>query len=255
MFASCCRHTLLATCRAGAHVGRRWWPCSATRRVDNGDHRRIVASYFPARRSRGGRRRAALGLRAGCARDQASRSRPSQPRQPRPPAGRCRGREASRGREARRSRQPAAAAAAAAAKPAEAAKPAAAGKPEAKLGAQLIGKIEGPEIQKDVEAAGQARRGADAGRAGQGRQAPARRAARPRGAAGAQADARDRQVRRHLAPRVHRPGRHRELQPDHGGREAALRRLHRQQDRAVRLRRAGSWATAARRSACRCARA
>ncbi len=48
-----------------------------------------------------------------------------------------------------------AAAPAAAAKPAEAAKPAAAapaaasGKPEAKLGAQLIGKIEGPEIQKD----------------------------------------------------------------------------------------------------------
>jgi peptide/nickel transport system substrate-binding protein len=42
---------------------------------------------------------------------------------------------------------------AAAAKPAEAAKPAAppaaSGKPEAKLGASLIGKIEGPEIQKD----------------------------------------------------------------------------------------------------------
>ena len=42
------------------------------------------------------------------------------------------------------------AAPAAAAKPAEAAKPAA-GKPEAKLGAQLIGKIEGPEIQKEAK--------------------------------------------------------------------------------------------------------
>jgi peptide/nickel transport system substrate-binding protein len=40
------------------------------------------------------------------------------------------------------------AAPAAAAKPAEAAKPAASGKPESKLGAQLIGKIEGPEIQE-----------------------------------------------------------------------------------------------------------
>ena len=49
------------------------------------------------------------------------------------------------------------AAPAAAAKPAEAAKPAAAapaaasGKPESKLGAQLVGKIEGPELQKDAK--------------------------------------------------------------------------------------------------------
>jgi peptide/nickel transport system substrate-binding protein len=39
---------------------------------------------------------------------------------------------------------------AAAAKPAEAAKPAA-GKPESKLGAQLVGKVEGPELQKDAK--------------------------------------------------------------------------------------------------------
>ncbi|MCC7369643.1 MAG: ABC transporter substrate-binding protein [Chloroflexi bacterium] len=52
--------------------------------------------------------------------------------------------------------KPAAAAPAAAAKPTEAAKPAAAppaasGKPEAKLGSQLIGKVEGPEIQPEAK--------------------------------------------------------------------------------------------------------
>ena len=94
----------------------------------------------------------------------------------------------------------------------------AAGKPESQARRPAHRQDRGAGDPEGGEAPGQARRGADAGRAGQGRQAAARRAARPRGADGHQADARDRQVRRHLAARLHRPGRHRELQPDHGAR-------------------------------------
>ena len=48
---------------------------------------------------------------------------------------------------------------------------------DAKIGAQLIGKLEGPELVLDADQVAQeVRRGAHAGRAGQGRQAPAGRA-------------------------------------------------------------------------------
>ena len=89
-------------------------------------------------------------------------------------------------------------------------------------------------------APGQARRGADAGRAGQGGQAAAGRAARARRAAGHPAGARDRQVWRHLAARLHRPRRRRERQPHQRLRQAAVLGLHRHRDRALGRARLGA---------------
>ena len=57
------------------------------------------------------------------------------------------------------------------------------------------------------------KRGAGARRAGRARQAAAGRGAGAAGAAGRPAGRRDRQLRRHLAARLHRPGRRRERQP------------------------------------------
>ena len=56
---------------------------------------------------------------------------------------------------------------------------------------------------------------------------PAGREARARGAAGRQAGPRDRQVRRHLAPWLHRAGRRRERQPHRLDRQDPLLGLHR----------------------------
>ena len=126
----------------------------------------------------------------------------------RPPSRLRRSREAMKPAAA-----PATAAPAAVAKPAEAPKPsdstaakpaapAAARRPRPSSARSLIGKIEGPTVITDAKRPAEGfKRGADAGRAGQGRQAAAGRAARPSGADGHQAAPRDRQVRRHLAAR------------------------------------------------------
>ena len=84
------------------------------------------------------------------------------------------------------------------------------------------------------EVAEEIRRGADAGRAGEGRQTAAGRAARSRRTAGVAAAERDRQIRRHLAARVHRTGGRRERQPHPVVRQAAALERGRQQDRALR---------------------
>ena len=73
--------------------------------------------------------------------------------------------------------------------------------------------------------------GAGARRAGQGRQAPAGPGAHRPGPPRRQAPPRDRQVRRHLAPRLHGPLRHVQRPPRRPERQAPLLGLHRDQDR------------------------
>ena len=77
-------------------------------------------------------------------------------------------------------------------------------------------------------------RGADARRAGQGRQAAAGQGPPAGRATRRQAAERDRQIRRHLAARLHRPRRRRERQPHHRLGQASLLGRERQQDRAER---------------------
>jgi len=90
---------------------------------------------------------AGVSLLAACAPTPPA-TKPAEPAKPAAPAATT---APAKPAEAAKPAAPAATTApAAAAKPAEAAKPAA-GKPEAKLGAQLIGKIEGPEIQKEAK--------------------------------------------------------------------------------------------------------
>ena len=88
-----------------------------------------------------------------------------------------------------------------------------------------------------LEVADDVPRGAGAGRVGQAGKAAAGRAAPAGGSDGDPAGARDRQVRRHLAPRLHRPRRQRERQPHPGLRPADPGRPHRQ--RAAALARQG----------------
>src|SRR4029453_11051619 len=70
-----------------------------------------------------------------------------------------------------------------------------------------------------------------AGRAGESRQAPAGPGANRPGPAGREAAARDREIRRHLAPGLHRALRHLQRPPRRAERQAALLGLHRHQDR------------------------
>ncbi len=106
---------------------------------------------------------------------------------------------------------------------------------EQKIGAQLIGKLEGPELDPGSrQVAQEVRRGPHAGRAGQGRQAPAGGEAHPRGADGREAAAQRRQVRRDVAARLHRARRRREREPHRLHGQDPLLGLHRHQDHAVR---------------------
>ena len=116
-----------------------------------------------------------------------------------------------------------------------------------KLGANLIGKLEGAEVVTDPAQLPQELQGGPAARrAGQGRQAAARPGAHRPGPAGRQAAPRDRQVRRHLAARLHRPLRHVERPPRRPERQAALLRLHGHQARARTSRAPGRSARTAR---------
>ena len=113
--------------------------------------REFDPSGISAGGSRDGGREPAGGVCAGRTRDQAGRNKPAAPAATTAPAAAAKPTEAPKPAEAAKPT----AAPAAAAKPAEAAKPAApaaaSGKPEAKLGAQLIGKIEGAVAQPEAK--------------------------------------------------------------------------------------------------------
>ncbi len=103
-----------------------------------------------------------------------------------------------------------------------------------KLGSSLIGKLEGPTLVLDAKAypksfkeAPDARPAGEGGQAAAGREAPAGAVAAP----GREAVARDRQVRRQLAARVHGTGRPRERQSHRLGGQDPHLRLHGHQDR------------------------
>ena len=132
-----------------------------------------------------------------------------------------------------------------------------AGQAEPKLGAQFIGKLEGPEIIRDVAKFPKAvRRGPHARRAREGRQAPAGGAALARGGGpdGRQAPEGSRKVRRALAPRLHRARRHREREPDRLHGQVPDVGLHREQGRALASPRTGASATTERFARYFCAR-
>ena len=100
-------------------------------------------------------------------------------------------------------------------------------------GASLIGKLEGAVVVTDSDRVPEELQGsAGARRTGQGGQAAARPGAHRPGPAGRQALARNREVRGHLAPRLHRPLRHLQRAPRRPERQAPLLGLHRDQDRA-----------------------
>ena len=122
------------------------------------------------------------------------------------------------------------------------------GKPEAKLGAHLDRQARGRRHQPDAKRPaklGEAPMLAELVKAGKLPPVEQRVPEEPLVVKPLQ---RDRQVRRHLAARLHRPWRRRERQPDHGDRQADLRGLHRHQARAGRGQELGAHATAARRS-------
>jgi peptide/nickel transport system substrate-binding protein len=95
---------------------------------------------------------AGVGLLSACApaapATKPAETKPAAPAATTAPAAAAKPTEAPKPTEAAKPAAAAPTTAPAAAKPTEAAKPAASGKPESKLGAQLIGKIEGPELQE-----------------------------------------------------------------------------------------------------------
>ena len=132
-----------------------------------------------------------------------------------------------------------------------------AGQAEPKLGAQFIGKLEGPEIIRDVAKFPKAFKEAPmlAELVKAGKLPPVEQRLPERGGPdGRQAAEGDRQVRRALAPRLHRARRQREREPDRLHGQDPDVGLHRQQGGSRASPRTGGSATTGRSARSSCAR-